>query len=256
MSISGRLHNTAIVKYMRNNREQLDKIADRLEDIKKQNTELLFANIFRDSIQDSSWVKNKSFSPFQAAANYSLLYKLFKIYDIFQPQNVLEFGLGQSTKLSAQYAAAHKEARILAIDDNKEWIKIIGNQLGSVANLNIQYLPVGDLKLGSIKSKAAEYIGLKDVIKKAKYDLIIVDGPVGHRKEYSRTNVLHLVDNLAKDWVVIFDDAERSGEQNTIELFKKQLESHGREYADFEFSALKSQHYFCSKGIAAMIHDI
>ncbi len=256
MNINKHIKNTSLLRYVRNNRDQLDTITTQLEDIKKQNNELLYANIFRDSIQDSTWVNNKSFSPFQAAANYSLLYKLFKIYDIYQPKNILEFGLGQSTRLTAQYAAAHPDSTVLAIDDSKDWIEIYQKQLHKTKNLSIKHLTVGALKLGSINSKDAQYNGLEAEVGKTKYNLIIVDGPIGHLKKYSRTNVLHLVPNLAQDWVVIFDDAERSGEKNTIELFKKQLNKHNIEYANFEFSALKSQHYFCSKNIAAMIHDI
>jgi len=250
------LKKSVLVKHLYENKRQLQQINEKLDLLERQNVELLYANIFRDSIQDSEWVNNKSFSPFQAAANYSLLYKLFKIYDVFKPKAVLEFGLGQSTRLSAQYAANNSEVSVLAVDDNKEWIKIYESQLTRAGNLKIQHLPVGDLRLDSITSKDAEYMGLGKVIGNKKFNLIIVDGPVGHLKQYSRTNVVHLIDNLAKDWIVIFDDAERDGEKNTIELFKKQLDESKREYRNFEFSALKSQHYFCSPSVASMIHDI
>ena len=256
MTLKDQVKKNPFTKYFYESKRQLDDVSNRLETIQKQNTELLYANIFRDSIQDSEWVKIRSFSPFQAAANYSLLYKLFKIYDVLQPKSVLEFGLGQTTRLTAQYAASNQKCKVMAIDSSKEWIDIYNSQLVSTPNLTITHLPVGDLRLGKVTSKDAEYSGLDKIVGKTKFNLVIVDGPIGHLKKYSRTNVVHLIDNLAKDWVVIFDDAERNGEKNTIELFKNELINRKREYVNFEFSALKSQHYFCSPSIGSIVHDI
>lgn len=255
-SVKSVLSNTKLVLYLRENKNAIESIEHRLELLEKQNRELLFASIFRDSIQDSNWVTNKSFSAFQAAANYSLLYKLFKIYDIVKPQNILEFGLGQSTRLTGQYISAHSEAKALVIDDDEEWIRIYKSQISDTNRMRIKKLPVGDFKYEKISSEKGEYVGLESIIKQAKYNLIIVDGPVGHLREYSRTNIVSLIGNLAESWIVIFDDAERPGEQNTMNIFHKELRRLKIEYVDFEFSAAKSQHYFCSKDLARTVHDI
>ena len=57
------------------------------------------AEIFSSTIADSEWLKFKSFSPGGWAADYGLLYTLYRVLNGMRPQNVLEFGLGQSSKM-------------------------------------------------------------------------------------------------------------------------------------------------------------
>lgn len=157
--VTNRLKNTSLAKYISHSRQKLDQIDESLnrierqnnealDRIRRQNNELLFANIFRDSIRSSRWLIDKSFSPYRGAANYSLLYKLYKIYDIYRPENILEFGLGQSTKLTSYYAASNKKAEALVIDNSDEWIAIYKSQTLQTPNLKLEKLAVRDFKKG------------------------------------------------------------------------------------------------------------
>jgi len=56
------------------------------------------------------------------------------------------------------------------------------------------------------------------------FDLAVVDGPLGRRRR-SRWASLDLLETaLGSDFVVIFDDAERPGEQDTIKEFAKRFD--------------------------------
>lgn len=249
------------VRFVKHSKEILTSVSDKLDRTLHQNAdlnakldeslrlsrEILFANYFRDSIQSSEWVTDKSFSAYGGAANYSLLYKLYKIYDIIKPDNVLEFGLGQSTKLTLQYLENNKSAKALVVDDSQEWIDIYRKQFKLPKSLELTKLELQDFKYNKkTLQKKNEYAGLSRVIGDEKFNLVIVDGPIGYDKDYSRTNIVSQVNSLADDFIVIFDDAERHGEQRTISLFKDQLAKYQIDYREFDIVAGKTQRYIVS----------
>lgn len=246
-----------VKQHMLENRRLLQEVNDKLAILQSSNNELLFAQYFRDSIQDSTWVKNKNFSAYGAAANYSLLYKLFKIYDVLKPQNILEFGLGQTTKLTYQYVTEISNTNAFVIDDDHVWIEAYKKQFEIPTGMQIVKLDLQDFRYGGkILQKNAEYKDLDSVIKDTKFDLIVVDGPIGWDKVYSRPNIISLIDSLASDWIVIFDDAERNGEQRTIGLFKEQLQKKKVQYGEFEVSGNKSQYFFCAPHLLNIARNI
>jgi hypothetical protein len=169
----------------------------------------------------------------------------------------LELGLGQTTKLSAQYAEANPKSMILVIDDDSNWVDIYKKQTTIPKNMQIKEVGLQDFKhKGKILQKKSEYRGLDSLVKNIKFNLVIVDGPIGWDKEYPRTNVIALIDNLSKDWVVIFDDAERTGEGRTIQLFVEELQKKKINYINFVVSAGKNQHYFCASHLENMLSNI
>jgi hypothetical protein len=217
-------------------------------EIKKQNEELLFAHLFADSRRDCRWLKDKSFSPFQGAANYSFLYKLFRIYDIIKPQSILEFGLGQTSKLTCQYLKySNRRARAIIVDDNQQWLEVYRRQLPVSKNLKLVKLETQSFRHAGRETANSRYANLAKKIKKQKFDLIIIDGPIGYGKFYPRTNILDLVPHLAKQFIVVFDDAEREGEQRTMKLFAKKLEAASIPYQTFNLPSVKMQTYFCDR---------
>ena len=63
--------------------------------------ELHYANLLQDSIKGSSLLKDQAFPLYDWVANYSFIYLLFRIFDKTTPQSILEFGLGQTTKVTS-----------------------------------------------------------------------------------------------------------------------------------------------------------
>jgi len=82
-----------------------------------------------------------------------------------------------------------------------------------------------------------------------KFDLIIIDGPVGGGKNLPRSNILDLIKNgcIAKDFIIIFDDAERGGEKTTISKAKELLTAQKIDFFSFERSGIKRQHIITSQ---------
>lgn len=236
---------------------QDDNLIKKIEKLEQTNNEILFAHLFSDSIKTCPWIKDKSFSPYQGAANYSFLYKLFRIYDIIQPKNILEFGLGQTTKLTSQYVIyKNKLAKALVIDDNQEWIDIYKKQIPISKNIIIQKLNTENFKYKKSNTPASKYSDLKKIIKNKKIDLIIIDGPIGYGKDYPRTNILDLTTNLSKDWIIIIDDAEREGEQNTIKLLEEMLNKNKIKFNSFYIESIKKQYFISSSKIYSLLFAI
>lgn len=229
-----------------------------IEKILKISNELLYAHIFSDTTSNCQWLKDKSFTPYQGAANYSFLFKLFRIYDIFEPKNILEFGIGQTTKLTSQYIAyKNKSSKAYIIDDNEKWINIYKKLIPITKNLKIIKLDTEKFKYKKTESISSKYSNLKKIIKNTKFNLIIVDGPIGHGKEYPRTNLFDLIkNNLDKDWITIIDDAERHGEQNTINLFEKKLKINKIDFFSFYIEGTKKQQIICSKDVYPIVFAI
>lgn len=183
--------------------------------------EIYMAHVFRDSIVDVDWLKNKSFSPSGAAANYSFLYVLFRILNDIQPVNIIEFGIGQTTRLTSQYVSnKNTEANLIVVEDDEKWLNVIKAQIP--VNDRMKFLRL-DLETQDYDGIATTfYRELTSCIKDKKFDLIILDGPQGV-EGFSRAGILGLIpENLSESFIIIVDDCQRQGEQNTyVEILKK-----------------------------------
>ncbi len=217
------------------------KIELYLKCIQKQNEELFKGMIFNNLIQNKDWIKNKEFIPTKGAATYSFLYILLIILDKIQPENILEFGLGQTTKLTAQYAKfKNPNCNLQTIDHDENWINIMKEELPEAENINIIKRDLESFDLNN--SANDKYYNLQEITENVQYDLIIIDGPFGFNRTYPRTNILDLIpQNLANDFIIILDDAERIGEKNTAKLIFEKLDSNNIKYGKFYQEASKTQ---------------
>lgn len=223
-------------EYLKNN------LYKKLDDNNLLLKENYYANVLRDSIQNSYWLKNKSFTLTGGAANYSFIFTLYKLLDDLNPQNILEFGLGQTTKLTTQYVNNKNINCILdVIEHNNNWINVFKQQLSvQNKNINIYQKDLIRFKLNGIESD--KYDDLKDIVQNKRYDLVIIDGPFGFDRKYPRTNILDLIpNNLADSFAIILDDAERDGEKNTAQLIFNKLEQYDINYKISYKKGIKTQ---------------
>lgn len=145
--------------------------------------------------------------PVASAANASLLYVLFRLAWEFSGLSVLEFGAGQSSLLLDALRRAGRLSAVLTLEHDAAWAARIGGQVGH----EVRRAPLKSLSVGGI---AAEVYGTTLA---GKFDCVLVDGPVG-APTHSRLGALTLIeDHLADEFVIVFDDAERPGERQTIE---------------------------------------
>ncbi|GHV55476.1 hypothetical protein FACS1894216_17920 [Synergistales bacterium] len=85
--------------------------------------EILWAQIFHDTVSNSSWLVDKSFSPGRWAVGYDFLYVLYRALSSFRPKKILELGLGQTTHMISQYVSANTDVKHTVVEHDLSWIK-------------------------------------------------------------------------------------------------------------------------------------
>lgn len=227
----------------------LDRISNnerkisRFENMECQINEIHKSIIFNDTIRDSEWLKYKSFTPGGWAVDYGVLYTLYRVLSSINPKEIIEFGLGQSSKMIHQYSNYY-HVNAVTFEHDKKWIDFFNKSRSGEYDINIHVTDLETITYNGLESLT--YKGYKDFVKDKKYDLIVVDGPFG-TVNYSRPQVIDLVsNNLMNDFCLIIDDAERNGEKNTIEEVKKVMEKKKIEYCIQTYSASKKHTVICS----------
>ena len=56
------------------------------------------------------------------AVGYQYLYVMYRVLNEIHPRRILELGLGQSTRMLGQYAAAHENVSHFVVEHDPEWI--------------------------------------------------------------------------------------------------------------------------------------
>jgi 16S rRNA G966 N2-methylase RsmD len=218
------------------------KLNNELNEIKK-------AIIFNNSITDCEWLKYRNFSPGYWACDYACLFTLFRVLNDMHPKAILEFGLGQSSKLIHQYANYFNDVTAITCEHDVEWVKFFNNHQ---KNYIIKLL---HLELEEVQYKNKSTLTYKGLISKlfngreGVFDFIFVDGPYGS-DNYSRSQVIHLIKkNLNESFCIIMDDYNRKGEKETIQEVMNILYSEKKEFSHRIFVGEKEHILLCSKDL-------
>ena len=159
-----------------------------INELLSAHNELLWASIYHDSIRDKEWINKLSLNVGRWAVGYPFLYILNRVLSDFKPKNILELGLGESSKIISSYLEYY-------LIDSFQHI-IIENYV-----------------------KDKKYLGYKDIENfiTRKYDLYCIDGPFGS-EEFSRYDIVNIATKFNKDdeFIIIFDDYDRCGEKMTV----------------------------------------
>ena len=102
--------------------------------------ESLWADIFNQTVNDSIWLKNKTFSPGRWAVGYPYLYVMYRILNEIKPTNILELGLGVSTKIIGQYAGYYNNVNHTVVENDSEWINFFNRDFKLSDNTKIEQL--------------------------------------------------------------------------------------------------------------------
>lgn len=200
-----------------------------LNRIAKENNRMLhelnWANVFKSTIVGSAWLKNQSFSPGRFAAGYPLLYYLYRILNDTKPKSVLEFGLGQSSKLLFQYAQYNPDAKVTSIEHDSAWIHFFTEDPAPPSNAEIIQVENAIIKYKGVDTLSVNNI--QEVLGDNKFDLILVDGPNGSER-YSRSQILQLIPHNinTNHFCIIMDDFERDGEKETCSEMEDLMAKH------------------------------
>lgn len=218
--------------------------------------EILWANIFQDTVKGSEWLVNQAFSPGRAAIGYPTLYALYRILDEYQPRSILEMGLGQSTKMIGSYikwkVGLGEEVKHYVVEHDKSWIAFFNHKNEVSKGTEIVQL---DLVKPILPTENGEetyinmYQGFGERFQNKKFDMIFIDGPFGS-PIYSRVDIIDLLPEcLNESWIIMLDDAERDGEQNTLQMITNVLKENSIEYVMNYYSGEKATAILTSRDL-------
>ena len=232
-----------IIKKIKN---LVEEFRTRDENQKKQNNELIWANIFHDTIKDREWLKNLSISPGRWAADYSFLYVLVRILSDYKPKKVIEFGLGETSKIVSSFLDNDlTDSNYIILEQDESWIEVFKNKCQLSKKVELIHLPLKskDVKGFSVNS----YTGIEEKVDGV-FDLYIVDGPFGSPR-YSRYDIYALAEKLhVKDeFIIIIDDYDRQGEIDTVTDLMNRFKERGMRIYTGLFSGIKAQFLIVSE---------
>jgi hypothetical protein len=200
------------------------------------------------STQNTEWLKINSFSPgaFNWAMDSLALLNVFKIINNTKPKNILEFGLGESSKLIHQYAA-YSGTNALTIEHDKAWENYFVNQFPTL-KINIKNLEL--LEMDFRGKNTFTYKNIESITQN-KYNLIVVDGPFGEEwHEYSRIQILDFIpQGLDENFCIFIHDTERKGEQNMLNLLLQKLKSSTIKFHMRDYRSIKWHTVICSDNL-------
>ena len=215
---------------------------------KRYNEENNWSDVFHDAIMGSKWLEKQDFCPGRWAIGYQALYVLYRVLNEVKPKAILELGLGQSTKLITQYAAANSEVYHVVVEHDESWIDLFKTTTQIAINTRILRKNLTIERWNGVDGIRVYEEFSKDIIP-GKYNLIVIDAPWGgDMKEYARVDVARVLDQCLDDsFVILMDDYNRSGEQATVEYMKKVLEK-----KEIKFSFAK---YEGAKDVAVIVSE-
>lgn len=243
------------------NEEMLKKLDIEIQRNRAISREILWSNIFHDTIKGSNWLQNQPFSPGRAAIGYPTLYALYRILDEFQPRSILELGLGQSTKMIGSYVKwkeqKGEECKHIVVEHDKNWIDFFKNSFELSKSTEIMQMDLVKPYLDWENGTQIEVNMYKDfgaTLTDKVFDLIFIDGPFGS-DVVSRIDIIDLLPECLNDsFILMLDDAERNGEQNTLKMITNVLNENNIKYARNYYSGEKASaiitsenlHFYCT----------
>jgi hypothetical protein len=169
-------------------------------------------NYYRNLLVDSAaarCIKLPPLYPAGSGANYSLLNSIFRACFELPITKVLEFGAGQSSLLLDSIASQRREKlTVTTLEEDPNWAEWMGRRVSHEILLR-------SLEQRTIRGRSTlSYSGIDNL--PTGVDLLIIDGPKGTAR-FSRWAGLEAADRcLSEEFLIIFDDADRKGEQDTI----------------------------------------
>jgi len=177
--------------------------------------ELNWANIYHDSIRGNEALQKLSLNIGRWAGSYAFFYVLNRILEDYKPNNIIELGLGESTKFISVFLNKYNiAANHIVIEHDEKWIENFKQNF--VLSSKSQII---NLKLVSRNIHQHQSLGydFNEELLNKKNDLYIIDGPYGS-KHFSRYDICFLLEKIAEndDFIILFDDFHRRGEKDTV----------------------------------------
>ncbi len=201
--------------------------------------ELDWANVYHDSIRGQKWLTNMSLNIGRWAGNYAFFYVLNRVLLDYKPKKILEFGLGESTKFVSAFLENYLlESKHVVIEQDEAWFESFKNRFSLSANSKVIICPIEKRVINNYEANF--YKGLNQQLDQ-KFDLYIVDGPFGSNR-YSRYDIVEIIEKCSNEdeFIIIFDDYNRVGEQDTVNELVNVLKRKGIDFHKGIYQGVKS----------------
>ncbi len=224
-----------------------------LLDIKHYTIESVFAHIFHDTTRTSSWFHDRNISPSRFAANYTLLYLLYRILDEMRPQQILDIGMGETSRLISQYVRNVPDAKHVLLEEDRLWIDVFSSKFSLPNNTEILQLPYETIDF--MNDRVPVFKGLKEALAGRRFNLITIDAPSPSQDEietqFRRIDLIQLVpDCLAEDFIILQHDVDHPMIKNSSALLLETLTKAGIDYAKATYLGRRETLVIASRSLA------
>lgn len=145
-----------------------------------------------------------------AAANWSLIYLTCRSVLEWPASRVCEIGSGETTVV-LNALGKFREFEHVVVETDPHWAALMSERL----DLTLRTTATVEREVRGLITAAYQQPPL------GPFDLVIVDGPGGTKRQ-SRWSSLEILNDLTDDYVVIFDDVDRRGEQDLVRRFLRE----------------------------------
>lgn len=218
--------------------EQIQKSIDRnlsiSSELKRIVQEFGWAITFADSIKNT-WLASVNLSLGRWAIGYPFAYILFRTLEAQKPLDILELGLGESSKIILaykNYACNEGGGNHTIVEQSKAWIKFFKkNNEKLLGNTELVQLDYEFSKFRSFENVRV-FRNFKEKFINKKFDLICIDAPIGgDMKDICRVDILSILPNcLNSSFVILLDDYNRQTEKNLAKILLEELDKNNISY--------------------------
>lgn len=208
--------------------------------------EIFMAEKFNSTIVDSEWYKYKSVCPGGYAVDYAFLYTLYRILTSIKPNNILEFGLGQTSKMIHQYANYYN-VNAVTIEHDQHWEEFFNEGREGNYNIKTRFFDLENTLYKGCDTSTYKDCCSQFVNENEKFDFILLDGgpylrnPENNRfYKYARPQIIDFARFcLKEDFVILLDDYGIIGIQNTVKEMFNYFDENDIDYIYKEYSGVK-----------------
>lgn len=192
--------------------------------------ELLYERLFCSGISRLG-LENRYY-PTGGAANFSLMYLLLRAVSELPVRRVVELGCGQTTLL-LDALTERRPLELTTLEHDREWAGRIQAQVK-------HRITCTDLVERIVQGRRT-LVYDTDVGLGVPPDLLLVDGPLGGSRRSRWAALQWIEQGLGENFLILFDDAERRGEIDTIQRALELLRNQGRSFRTRFFYGVKWQ---------------
>ena len=206
-----------------------EKLLKEINEIKSEIREIEWAHNFQNSIRGIKELENLPIYPGRWAGSYAFFYVLCRILTEYKFSSILELGLGESTKFISEINKyCGNQFRHIIIEQDEKWANNFINRKNPNNNFEIKICPLAINKINGYEVYC--YSELSELMNTV-FDFYIIDGPWGSDR-FSRYDLILLIEKITlhDDFLILFDDTNRQGEKDTLQVLFEKLKSKNIEF--------------------------